>query len=64
MIQGLFSQGIGQSGSALSPWAFDEEPEYSARQIAANAGIERVFFTLICRPCLGPHFMQAVSKKM
>lgn len=37
-LQGLFAQGIGQSGSALSPWAFDSEPEINARKIAAFAG--------------------------
>jgi len=35
---GLFAQGIGQSGSALSSWAFDNNPEYYARIIAEKAG--------------------------
>jgi len=35
---GLFAQGIGQSGSALSSWAFDEKPEFYARTIAAKVG--------------------------
>jgi len=35
---GLFAQGIGQSGSALSSWAFDENPEFYARWIAEKAG--------------------------
>ena len=38
LTDGLFSQGIGQSGSALSPWAFDDQPDYHARQIAEYAG--------------------------
>jgi len=35
---GLFSQGIGQSGSALSSWAFDKNPEFHSRNIAEKAG--------------------------
>jgi hypothetical protein len=31
----LFEKGIGQSGSATAPWAFDLEPEYHAKAIAA-----------------------------
>jgi carboxylesterase type B len=30
----LFHRAIGQSGSAVSPWAFDFEPEFHARRIA------------------------------
>jgi hypothetical protein len=33
---GLFAQGIGQSGSAIAPWAFDTTPELHARHIAAK----------------------------
>lgn len=33
---GLFAQGIGQSGSAIAPWAFDLTPEHHARGIAAK----------------------------
>ena len=36
VLQGLFSQGIGQSGSALSPWAFDKEGPFNARNYAAD----------------------------
>lgn len=32
----LFSKGIGQSGSAISPWAFDREPNFHAKNIAAK----------------------------
>ena len=35
---GLFSQGIGQSGSALAAWAFDEFPDKHAKEIASLAG--------------------------
>eukprot|EP00090_Calanus_glacialis_P005797 TRINITY_DN14495_c0_g1_i1.p1 TRINITY_DN14495_c0_g1~~TRINITY_DN14495_c0_g1_i1.p1 ORF type:complete len:687 (+),score=181.02 TRINITY_DN14495_c0_g1_i1:28-2088(+) len=35
---GLFSQGIGQSGSALSSWAFDKNPEFHSRNIAEKTG--------------------------
>jgi len=35
---GLFAQGIGQSGSALSSWAFDKNPEFHSRRIAEIAG--------------------------
>ena len=35
---GLFAQGIGSSGSPLSPWAFDHNPEHHARGIASRAG--------------------------
>jgi len=35
---GLFAQGIGQSGSALSSWAFDKNPEFHARNIAEKTG--------------------------
>ena len=35
---GLFSKGIGQSGSAVASWAFDEDPEYDAKMIARIAG--------------------------
>eukprot|EP00095_Tigriopus_kingsejongensis_P005622 maker-scaffold335_size202896-snap-gene-1.19 protein:Tk05622 transcript:maker-scaffold335_size202896-snap-gene-1.19-mRNA-1 annotation:"hypothetical protein DAPPUDRAFT_240263" len=34
--QKLFSQGIGQSGSAISPWAFDRDPNFHAKNIAAK----------------------------
>jgi acetylcholinesterase len=33
---GLFAAGIGQSGSAIAPWAFDATPELHARGIAAH----------------------------
>ncbi len=46
-FQGLFTQGIGQSGSALSPWAFDQEPVYHARQIAEYAGKMRLLQKII-----------------
>ena len=32
--QGLFHRLIGQSGTAISDWAFDTKPEYHARRIA------------------------------
>ena len=34
--QGLFAQGIGQSGSSTALWAFDTEPEYNSRAVAAR----------------------------
>ena len=38
--QGLFAQGIGQSGSAVSPWAFDTEPVYNSRAVAERLGCD------------------------
>lgn len=38
MFQGLFDKGIGQSGSALSPWAFDFHGSLNGRNMAALAG--------------------------
>ena len=35
---GLFAQGIGQSGSALASWAFDDHPEEHALKIASKVG--------------------------
>ena len=35
-FQRLFAQGIGQSGSSTALWAFDTEPEYNSRAVAAR----------------------------
>ena len=35
---GLFSKAIGQSGSAVSSWAFDKRPEFHARNMAEIMG--------------------------
>ena len=35
-FQGIFAQGIGQSGSSTALWAFDTEPEYNSRAVAAR----------------------------
>jgi len=35
---GLFAQGIGQSGSALASWAFEERPEAHALEISSRVG--------------------------
>ena len=40
ILQGLFHRAIGQSGSAVSPWAFDFEPEFHARRIAKKLGCD------------------------
>ena len=38
---GLYSNGIGQSGSALASWAFDREPEYNGLNIAKKVGCDQ-----------------------
>ena len=38
---GLYSKGIGQSGSALAAWAFDPEPEYNGLNIAMKLGCDQ-----------------------
>lgn len=40
-LQGLFHKAIGQSGSALSPWAFDKEPSRHARQFARTLNCDK-----------------------
>ena len=39
-FQGLFAQGIGQSGSSTALWAFDIEPEYNSRAVATKLGCD------------------------
>ena len=39
-FQGLFAQGIGQSGSSTALWAFDIEPEYNSRAVAKKLGCD------------------------
>ena len=52
IFQGLFAQGIGQSGSAVSPWAFDTEPVYNSRAVADRLGCDNATDHLAIVECL------------